>query len=669
MRSDSGQRRSRMGTLAILLAGLLASGAVEGAVWQERSPHGPADTALLNAPLARYRALTANLGELHALLAAAPSAHGAAAPLRLELPMPDGTLQTFAVRNSQVMAPALAARYPQIHSYVAVAVDHPEVQARLDDSPLGFSAMIRGTHGVAMIQPVALGAGAQYIAFDRHEIGASAEPFRCGVDGFTAADAAPITSMPQTTTGATIRTYRLALAATAEYTAYFGGTVADGLAAVVQAVNRVNGIYLTDIAVQFELVANDDLLIYTDAKTDPYANTKGSQMLGQNQKNVDNVIGAANYDFGHVFSTGGGGIAYVGVVCTSRKAEGVTGSSNPTGDAFWVDYVVHEMGHQMGADHSFNSTDGNCGGGNRAASQAVEPGSGSTIMAYAGICAPSDLQPHSDPYFSAVSLVPIVNVLATSGATCGTAVTSTDATPVVATFPDHTIPAQTAFALAGSATDSDDDGLLTYTWEEMDLGTASPPEGDDGTRPIFRSFNPTQSPVRIVPTLDRVLAHDLTIDVPTGGEISGEYWATTTRDLNFRLTVRDNHADGGATSSSDTIVHVTSAAGPFRVTAPGSGDAWVAGAAATVSWNVANTTAAPVSCASVDILLSTDGGQTFPTTLAAAVPNSGTAGLTVPDAPTLAARVEVQCHDNIFFDISPADFVISSGIIFRDGFD
>jgi hypothetical protein len=657
-----------MGSLAILLAGLLASGVVEGAVWQERSPHGSADTALLKAPLARYRALTVNLGELHALLAAAPEAHGAAAPLWLELPMPDGTLQTFAVRKSQVMAPALAVRYPRIHSYAAVAVDHPEVQARLDDSPLGFSAMIRGTHGVAMIQPAALGAGTQYIVFDRHDIGASAEPFRCGVDGFTASDAAPILSMPQTTTGATIRTYRLALAATAEYTAYFGGTVADGLAAVVQAVNRVNGIYLTDIAVQFELVANDDLLIYTDAKTDPYTNDKGAQMLGQNQKNIDNVIGAANYDFGHVFSTGGGGIADLAAVCTSRKAEGVTGSSNPVGDAFWVDYVVHEMGHQMGADHSFNSTDGNCGGGNRAASQAVEPGSGSTIMAYAGICAPSDLQPHSDPYFSAVSLVPIVNVLATSGATCGTAVTSTDAAPVVATFPDHTIPAQTAFELSGSATDSDDDAL-TYTWEEMDLGTASPPEGDDGTRPIFRSFNPTQSPVRIVPTLERVLAHDLTIDVPTGGEISGEYWATTTRDLDFRLTVRDNHADGGATASSDTIVHVTSVAGPFRITAPAAGSVWLPGATATVSWNVANTTAAPVSCASVDILLSTDGGQTFPTTLAAAVPNSGTAGLTVPDASTPAARVEVQCHDNIFFDISPADFAILGDDIFQDGFE
>ena len=226
---------------------------------------------------------------------------------------------------------------------------------------------------------------------------------------------------------------------------------------------------------------------------------------------------------------------------------------------------------------------------------------------------------------------------------------------------------QTAFALIGSATDADADAL-TYTWEEMDLGTASPPEGDDGSRPIFRSFNPTQSPLRIVPTLERVLAHDPSIDVPTGGEITGESWATTTRDLNFRLTVRDNHADGGSTASSDTIVHVTSAAGPFRVTAPAAGDIWPSLVANTVTWNVANTDVAPVSCANVDILLSTDGGQTFPTVLAT-VPNNGSASVTPPDVGISTARVEVQCHDNIFFDISAADFTILRDDIFQDGFN
>jgi len=245
---------------------------------------------------------------------------------------------------------------------------------------------------------------------------------------------------------------------------------------------------------------------------------------------------------------------------------------------------------------------------------------------------------------------------------------SSDAAPVVAPFPEHTIPAQTAFVLTGAATDGDDDAL-SYTWEEMDLGAASPPEGDDGTRPLFRSYNPTTSPVRIVPTLARVLAHDPSIDVPVDGNISGESWVTTTRDMDFRLTVRDNHADGGATSSTDTIVHVTSSAGPFRVTAPGAASAWLAGTAAAVSWNVANTDVAPVDCANVDIKLSTDGGQSFATTLADSVPNDGSASITVPDSPTATARVEVLCHDNIFFDISPADFAILGDLIFADGFD
>lgn len=654
--------------LPLLLASLSSVSATgEAAVWQQLEPHA-SDTALLTAPLHHYRALTVDLDGLHAQLAAAPAAAAAAAPARVDLPMPDGTLQAFAVRRVDVMAPALAARYPQIRSYSAVAIGHPEVQARLDDSPLGFSAMIRGTEGVAMIQPVALGDGAQYIVFDRHDIGASEQPFRCGIDSSSARNAAPIAAMPETSTGASIRTYRLAVAATGEYVAYFGGTVADGLAAVVQAVNRINGIYLTEFAVQFELVASEDQIIYTDPNTDPYTNDSPTKMYSQNQKNIDNVIGSANYDFGHVFSTEGGGLAGLGVVCvTNRKAQGVTGIPAPVGDAYWVDYVAHEMGHQMGADHSFNTTDGSCKG-NRAASEAVEPGSGSTIMAYAGICGPSDLQPHSDAYFSAASLTPIASVLATSGATCGSAVVSTDIPPVVLPFPEHTIPAQTAFVLTGAATDIDGDAL-TYDWEEMDLGSASPPEGDDGSRPIFRSYNPTVSTQRIVPELARVLAHDPSIDVPPSGDISGESWAMTTRDLHFRLTVRDNHADGGSTSSSDTIVHVTSAAGPFRVTAPAAGTSWSYGTMAAVNWNVANTTVAPVSCANVDILLSTDGGQTFPTTLASSVPNNGSASVSVPNSPTTTARVEVLCHDNIFFDISAADFVILGDDIFLDGFE
>ncbi|HEX3895147.1 MAG TPA: zinc-dependent metalloprotease family protein [Rudaea sp.] len=656
---------------AVLMASAISH--ASAATFQSRIPDSASDTSALNAPLRSYRALTLDVNPLRAQLQRAPDEHSATPAVKLDLPMPDGTAQPFAVWRAQPMAPELAARYPQIRSYVARAIDHPEIEARLDDSPHGFSAMIRSPHGVTMVQPVQLGNVSRYISFRREDLGKSVDPFHCLLDSAASAaydlfDTAAAT--PQTTTGASVRTYRLALAATGEYTQFFGGTVEDGLAAIVEAVNRINGIYLTDFAVQFQLVANDDNLVYIDPDTDPYTNDDGGTMLGENQSNMDSVIGSANYDFGHVFSTGGGGVADLGVACANgAKAMGVTGLSNPTGDAFWVDYVAHEMGHQMGANHSFNTTDGSCGGGNRAGSQAAEPGSGSTIMAYAGICGPSDLQPHSDAFFHAISLTPIVQRLAGGGGSCGTAVASTNQAPVVASVAPHTIPASTPFMVTGAATDADAGDVLSYEWDAMDHGTASPPETDNGNRALFRSFTPQSTGVRLIPELPRILAHDLSVDIPPNGDIPGETWATTNRTLHFRLTVRDNHPGGGATVSTDTTVQVTSSAGPFRVTAPASGASWPAYSTQTVTWNVANTTAAPVNCAAVDILFSVDGGSTFATTLAESVSNTGSADVTVPNLVTTDARIEVLCHDNIFFDISPADFTIVSDLIFADGFE
>jgi len=638
-------------------------------LWQDRAPHDRADTALLDAPLHDYRALTLNLGSLRSRLDTAPDERSGDPPILLDLPLPNRTMQRLAVYRTQVMAPQLATRYPQIRSFVAHAVGRAETQARLDDSPHGFSAMIRSPNGVTMLQPVTPGEGTDYISFRRDALGAAAAPFRCLADNPSLLPTNQ-NAATQTLTGANVRTYRLAVAATGEYTEFFGGTVADGMAAIVQAINRVNGIYLTEFAVQFQLVSNNDLLVYTNAATDPYSNNDGNTMLGQNQTNIDNVIGSANYDFGHVFSTGGGGLAHTGATCdTAFKAQGVTGLSNPTGDAFWVDYVAHEMGHQMGALHSFNTTSGFCGAiGSRTSVQAAETGSGSTIMSYAGICSPSDLQPHSDAYFHAISLVPIAQRLAGAGASCGTVLSTTNHAPVPNAGSDYTIPAQTPFQLTGSATDQDGDAL-TYTWEQMDLGTASPPVTDDVSRPLFRSYPPSTSPNRDVPELARILRHDLTTGIPSGGDIPGETWATTTRDLNFRLTVRDNHPGGGASASADRVVHVTSTAGPFAITVPATAAEWVANSPQVVNWNVAGTDLAPVSCAAVDVLYSADGGQAFIATLAAAVPNNGAASVIAPNLPTTTARIQVRCHGNIFFDISPGNFAIFPDEIFNDGFE
>jgi len=247
-------------------------------------------------------------------------------------------------------------------------------------------------------------------------------------------------------------------------------------------------------------------------------------------------------------------------------------------------------------------------------------------------------------------------------------VANTNHAPVVNAVPAHTIPKQTPFILSGTATDADAGDDLTYEWDEMDHGAASPPETDNGNRALFRSFTPQPTGERVIPELPRILAHDLNVDIPTNGDIPGETWATTNRTLHFRLTVRDNHSGGGATVSTDTTVVTTTAAGPFLVTSPTATSAWPSLSTQTVTWNIANTTAAPVNCAAVDILYSNDGGSTFATSLANNVPNSGTAQVTSPLDATTQARIEVMCHGNIFFDISPGDFTVLSDEIFADGF-
>jgi hypothetical protein len=398
------------------------------------------------------------------------------------------------------------------------------------------------------------------------------------------------------------------------------------------------------------------------AEPDGYTNNNGVTLLGQNQTKLDTVIGSANYDIGHVFSTGGGGIASLSVPCVSgSKARGVTGLTSPTGDPFYIDYVAHEMGHQWSANHTFDCCSTTSCSSNRAASAAYEPGSGSTIMAYAGICGANDLQPHSDPYFHRRSLEEIESYSRSgTGNTCTATVADGNETPTVDAGPSYTIPRSTPFALTGSATDPDEEDLLTYCWEQFDkTATGHQPASPVADSPIFRSFNPTGSPTRIFPKVE-----DLVDGTPTIGELL----PTLAQTLDFRLTVRDNALPAGGEGFDSTTVTVDAASGPFLVTAPNTAITWNGSGPHTVTWNVANTTAAPVSCAGVDIALSTDGGFTFGKTLAAAETNDGSADvMTFHD--TATARVRVMCSDNIFFDISNADFTIADAGLFWDDFE
>jgi hypothetical protein len=624
----------------------------------------------------RFRTLQINRRSLEQALQAAPM-EGAQAlqssDARIWLPLPDGGFGEFRIVESPIMEPALAQRFPEIRTWLGQGIDDPTATLRFDLTPKGFHAQIISAHGTHYIDPYQPGDVDHYIAYARHDLDRG-ERMRCEVTGEELTDEDlhlhDHSGDARLSSGATLRTYRLAMAATGEYTIFHGGTVADGLAGIVTTMNRVNGIYEREVSVRMVLVANNDAIIYTNPATDPYANT--SNDLNANQSNINSVIGSANYDIGHLVGTGGGGVAGLGVVCNNTsKARGLTGSGAPIGDPFDVDYVAHEIGHQFRGNHTFNGSGSNCAGGNRNASTAYEPGSGITIQAYAGICGADNLQPNSEDYFHRVSLNEIIAFTTTgTGASCGTTSPTGNTPPTVTTTSAVTIPQQTPFELVAVGSDANGDAI-TYLWEQFNLGSANTAGSlTDNGGPLFRSFIPRLDGTRTVPSLRYILdnANVAPATAPLPGTASPNWFTaellpSTDRTMNFRVTVRDNRAGGGGTNEAASAVTVTTSAGPFVVTAPNTAVNWAAGTQQTVSWDVAGTNAGTVNVANVRIRLSLDGGYTWPVELAASTPNNGTALVTIPaDTPsTTRARVRVEAVGSIWFDVSNVNFAITGG--------
>lgn len=664
-----------LGALLAPFAASLAqdSAAAADGIWRPVSagqPRPSNDSIPVQAPL-----FALDRSSLDSILARAPregTVRVRNSPAVIALPLGDGSLARYAIVESPIMAPELAAKFPEITTWLGQGIDDPTATVRFDLSPRGLHAQILSGSGTFYIDPAFQGDAAHHVAYARRDLGARPREFVCSTVDEPHHDAlhglqSVSTPRPFVSTGETLRTFRLAMGATGEYTTVHGGTVAGALAGMVTSMNRINGIFERDLAVRMVLVANNELIIYTDGATDPYTNSSGSAMLGENQSTIDARIGNANYDIGHVFSTGGGGVVS-GRVCTnSSKARGVTGSSQPVADAFDVDYVAHEMGHQFAGPHTYNSV--NCSASQRVATSAYETGSGATIMAYAGICGVENLQPNSDDYFHRDSLNRILGFV--DGLSCDVETATGNAAPTITAPATASIPARTPFALSAIGVDTNGDAL-TYVWEQFDLGASTSGGAalvDDGTRPIFRPDVPTGSPTRQFPELrfQRANANLPPAQVPLPGtttpnRYTGDTLPTTARALNFRVTARDNRAGGGGTNEASLLLLVDAVSGPFAVTAPNTiGITWSAGSSQAVMWNVAGTSAVPISTADVRITLSTDDGRSFPIVLLASTPNDGTEDITVPaNLSSAQARVRVEAVGNYYFDMSDNPVTVTS---------
>lgn len=583
----------------------------------------------------------------------------------ISLPLPNGQMQSFRVVESPVMAPDLGAAYPDMKTFSVKGIDDPYANGKLDWVESGFHAMIRTVNGDFFMDPYCVGNTKDYLTYYTADFvkDPSQRSVEEGVLGVPEEEAEnPKTGQkgteiaaPAVCVGGTRFNYRLVVSCTGEYAVAATGnanpTVAQTLARIVTSVNRVTGVYESEVAIRLTLIPTQTMVIFTNAATDPFtANNNGGTLLGQNQTVVTNSIGSANYDIGHIFSTGGGGIANLGCVCTSGdKARGVTGSANPVGDPYDIDYVAHEMGHQFDSNHPFNAVTGGCGG-NRFGPTSVEPGSGVTIMAYAGLCSTNDLASNSIPYFHAISYDEIVN-FSRNDVSCHTGTATGNQPPVVTGSGNYIIPKSTAFILEGSATDPDGDAL-TYSWEETDAGTSGG-NWNSGNKPFFRSYAPVTVPSRSFPKNSVVLSGNYT-------GTKGEYVPQTAQVLQFRLTARDNKANGGGVCYAINTVTVD-ASGPLKVANPNDITVvWPEATQQTVLWDVNGTDAAPVSCTDVQILISTDGGNTY-SVLVNSTPNDGVESVTAPLVPATIStcRIKVKAAGNIFFDVSDFNFTIA----------
>ena len=617
----------------------------------------------------KYQVFSLDLDKLKAQLDGVPSRNNISSSSMAEIYFPDnnGGMERFQVSETSTLAPEIALKYPNIKTYIGFSLDNPGARIRFSITPQGLKTMSTYPDKPTLFTvPLNKGNVSQYITYDRNVRIDSKEDFEC----LTENEYVPIkeiTSFNRDANDQILRTLRIAISTTGEYTNFWddgdntnGDAQEDALAAVVSTLNRTNEVFEVDMAVSFQLVSGTEI-IYPTASTDPYSSSSPN---GQLQSTLTSEVGESNYDIGHLFDYGSnnGNAGCIGCVCVDgQKGSGFSShqfTDNDGGpymdDFFDIDYVPHEIGHQMGGNHTFSMSSEGTGVN-------YEPGSGTTIMGYAGITGADDVQDHSDPYFHYGTINQVLNNL--ENKTCWTSTVITNNPPVANAGSDYTIPQGTAFKLVGSATDLDERDVLTYSWEQVDDGITTRstfgPTKTSGA--VWRSRPPSTNPTRYMPLKSRVLSGELTETNPgvTVDNTSWETVSTVARSLDFALTVRDRSETNGTgqfpQSDFDFMtVTVDGNSGPFAVISQTANETWNVGESQTVTWDVAGTASGIVNTPTVNIYLSTDGGLTFPFLAANNVANDGSHTFSVPptNGDSNQLRIMVEGNDNIFYAVN-----------------
>ena len=647
----------------------------------------------------KYRTISLKKSAMESVLKRAPMEFTMTpeqANVQIDLPLPDGGYGRFLVMESPILPPNLAKKYPSIRTYSLQGISDPIATGRIELTSLGFRGLILSDKGRGSIaidpywQNNPQGNVSYYLKDSGSKMGncLTASLSTSQIQAFhkissSIASLAINNSKGTAWAGGSLRKVRLAIACSGEFAQQVSGVsgstpgnLLQTLTFITGVANRVSAILTKDFGLSFQLVEAEDQLIALNPSTDLFPDNisaNSTEIANINQTLIDNVVGSANYEFGHIFLGGTSswgvsagsteGLVFGILGDASRKAKCV--SARGSTDYLRTDFdllVAHEMGHGLNANHTFSDRY------EQGTGAQVEPGSGSTIMSYAGITPTGNLQGDSDGYYSSKSLEQMITYASSApGNAAYETITTGNVLPNLSSLSNYTIPAQTPFVLTASATDDNGD-TLTYCWEEMDSAVRAKdptkPPRDDGSSPLFRSFPPSLDPSRMFPQLNYVLNYN-NIPPPGNGTsgssvyATGEYLPTTTRNMKFRVPVRDNSSGSGGVVYADTTVSSLASAGPFAITSFNPADRLVIGSSRTITWSFNNTGAGTtVNCANVKITLSLDGGQTFPVVIAASAPNTGSYSFVVPNNATTQGRIKVEAVGNIFFDINNANFIV-----------